>query len=146
MKTDFFVIKGLEKPILSMKVLKDLRLIPREFPFIQMGSVLVSAVSSKIETGVGPEFDALVNEFPRVFDGKCKIMKGEPYRIDLEAGAVPVNTGASRSVREPYMPSLRKELISLIAQHHRAGGRCHPMASPNHGCSEKRLVRYPHVR
>ncbi len=110
MKTDFFVIKGLERPILLMQVLKDLRLIPREFPLKQLGSVSVS------ETGVGPEFDALVNEFPRVFDGKCKIMKAEPYHIDLEAGVVPVNTGASKSIPEQYMPALRKEIDSLIAQ------------------------------
>ncbi len=62
-----------------------------------MGSISVSAVSSKIEAGVGPDFDAIVNEFPRVFDGSCKIMTGDPFRIDLDAGAVPVNTGASRS-------------------------------------------------
>ena len=36
--------------------------------------------------------------------------------IDLKPGATPVNTGASRSVREPLLESLKNELDSLTAQ------------------------------
>ena len=145
-ETVVFVIRDLEKPILSMQVLKELKLIPEGFPFEQVLAVVVpEGPKPKIITGFGPELDEVVNEFPKVFDGQCKVMKGKPYHIDLLPGAVPVNTGASRMVAEPYMPALRKELDSLVAQGiiepiEEASEWLHPIVIvPKKGSSEIRM-------
>jgi hypothetical protein len=43
-------------------------------------------------------------------------MKNGLYHIDVDPEAVPINTGASRSIPDPYMPALKKEIESLLAQ------------------------------
>jgi len=116
-RVDAFIIKDLKKPILSMQVLKDLHLIPSGFPFEQVSSVEGEAAvlsQTKVELGCGPELDTIASKFPSVFDGRCKVMSGPQCHIELTSNAVPVNTGASRSVPQPYLPALRRELDLLI--------------------------------
>ncbi|MGV0986826.1 MAG: hypothetical protein ACOYB2_19955, partial [Limnohabitans sp.] len=113
--TDVLVIEGLVRPILSVQVLKALHLIPAEFPFEQLSA----AETGKPELtpkkfGFGPELDSIMNRYPEVFDGKVTTMNGEPHHIELEDNAVPVNTGCSRMISEPYMNALKKELDSQV--------------------------------
>ena len=69
-----------------------------------------------IVTG-NPAFDNLANEYREdVFSETCRAMKGDPYHIKLKPNAVPINTGASRSVPEPLLPALKAELDSLVTQ------------------------------
>ena len=69
-----------------------------------------------IVTG-NPAFDNLANEYREdVFSEMCRAMKGDPYHIKLKPNAVPINTGASRSVPEPLLPALKAELDSLVTQ------------------------------
>ena len=125
MKTDFYVLKNLEKPILSRQTLKTLKLIPKKFPFVE-----VNSLEEKSERKDGEkvqqkhfcqpkeenEFEMLRKKYPTVFDGKIKIMKGKPARIELLPGSTPVSTGAFRSVPEPHMDALKVELDELLAQ------------------------------
>ncbi len=69
----------------------------------------------RIKTGY-PDLDALMARYPRVFDGKCKVMKGKPHHIELEENAKPISSGATRNVAEPYRESLKKELQDLVDQ------------------------------
>ena len=116
-ETEVYIITGLKKPIISRKLLKQFKLIPEDFPFAEVAAV-TEAVSSAapIVTGHGPELDELMNKYAKLFDGNCKVMKDGSYHIDLDPEAVPINTGASRAVPDPYMPALKKEIESLLAQ------------------------------
>jgi hypothetical protein len=113
----FFVIENLSRPILSRKCLKRLHLIPQNFPHGVVSATAVSAVESVVRVKTGyPDLDALMARYPRVFDGKCKVMKGKPHHIELEENAKPISSGATRNVAEPYRESLKKELRDLVDQ------------------------------
>ena len=111
--TEVFIVEGLEKPILSLYLLKKFKLVPEDFPH---GEILVTESPTTFNTGHGAELDNLLNKYSELFDGKCKVMKNGLYHIDLDPDAVPVNTGASRMIAEPYMPALKQEIESLKAQ------------------------------
>jgi predicted aspartyl protease len=70
----------------------------------------------QITTGCGPELDALIGEYPDLFDGKCTPMHSGEYTIELEPGAKPVSSGACRNIQLPYIPALKRELESLVEQ------------------------------
>ena len=114
-ETVVFIIKNLKSPILSLKMLKQFKLVPADFPHVQISAVSETP-AEKFNTGHGPELDNLLNTYSVLFDGKCKVMKNGLYHIDVDPEAVPVNTGASRSIPDPYMPALKKEIESLLAQ------------------------------
>jgi hypothetical protein len=134
-----YVIKNLQQPILSRQVLRELGIIPQEFPFVQLSignganfggksiekleealrqarakrGIHVSAASTtpRIELGHGPELDKIANEFSEVFDNtKILTMNGGFYTIELEENAIPFNKGSSRTVPEPCMEKLKTEL------------------------------------
>jgi hypothetical protein len=134
-----YVIKNLQQPILSRQVLRELGIIPQEFPFLQLsignranfGSesieqleealrqarakrgihVSTASTTSKIELGYGPELDKIANEFPEVFDNtKIPTMNGGFYKIEWEETAILFNKGSSRTVPEPCMEKLKTEL------------------------------------
>ena len=111
-----FIVKDLTRPILSRRVIKALGLIPPDFPRCTIHAVKSVNTEQKVTTGHGEALDRLVNEFPELFDGKCKVMNDGQYHIELEENATPVSTGACRTVPEPYMPALKKELDDLVSQ------------------------------
>ncbi len=77
----------------------------------------VNLVESIVHVKTGyPDLDALIARYPRVFDGKCKVMKGKPHHIELEENAKPISSGATRNIAEPYRESLKKELEDLVDQ------------------------------
>ena len=113
----FFVVAKLRRPILSRKCLKRLHLIPQNFPHEVVNETTVNLVESIVHVKTGyPDLDALIARYPRVFDGKCKVMKGKPHHIELEENAKPISSGATRNVAEPYRESLKKELEDLVDQ------------------------------
>jgi predicted aspartyl protease len=117
-ETIVYIVKGLEKPILSLAMLKKMKLVPENFPHAQ---VAAAALDEQVEpapvfTGRGPELDGLMNKYAQLFDGKCTVMKDGLYHIELDPEAVPINTGASRMILDPYMPALKKEIETLKAQ------------------------------
>ncbi len=75
---------------------------------------LANSVESAVHVKTGyPDLDALIARYPRVFDGKCKVMKGKPHHIELEENAKPISSGATRNVAEPYRESLKKDWLSI---------------------------------
>ena len=135
------VVRGLSRPLLSRQMLKELGLIHRDFPHqvthinavatdtvktetVATQEVIAHAApetgekreSAMIETEHGPAFNKLVNEFKDLFDGQCTQMKSPDYHIEVEDGAKPVSYGACRSVADPYMPALKRELDTLVNQ------------------------------
>ena len=114
-----YVIKNLQQPILSRQVLRELGMIPKNFPFAQLsigngadfgdesiekleaalrqaranrGEHVSAATFQRVELGHGPDLDKIANEFPQVFDNtKIPTMAVGYYVIDLEDGAVPFN-------------------------------------------------------
>ena len=111
-----FIVQHLTRSILSKQVLKDLGLIDPDFPRRTINVVTTGNTEQKIVTGQGKALDDLVNEYPELFDGQCKVMNDGQYHIELEDNAIPISTGACRTVPEPYMPALEKELDDLVKQ------------------------------
>jgi transposase InsO family protein len=157
MKTDFYVLKNLEKPILSRQALKMLKLIPHNFPHVKVnhmeGKVEKESKNCEVkkisESKYEKEFDALKKKYPSVFDGKVKIMKSEKTRIKVDQNAIPVSTGAFRSVPEPQMEALKKEIDNLLEQGiiervNEATPWLHPIVVvPKKGTNEIRMVTDP---
>ena len=135
-----YVVDGLTRPLLSRTMLKELGLIHKEFPHQDIASVDAIQASSTNQPGSGrpnlqegppstdpstiaplmtehgPAFDALANKYRDLFDGKCTKMKSAEYHIELEKDVKPISYGACRSVPDPYLPALRKELDGLMEQ------------------------------
>ncbi len=132
-----YAIKNLQQPILSRQVLRELGIIPQEFPFVQLsigngpdfgdesiekleealrqarakrGIYVSPASTTRIKLGHGPELDKIENEFPEVFDNtKIPTMNGGFYTIELEETAIPYNKGSLRTFPEPCMEKLKTE-------------------------------------
>jgi len=58
----------------------------------------------------------LMAEYPSIFDGICRPMRGPPCRFTLKEGAVPSAVWVSRPVAVPLMQKLKLELDSLEEQ------------------------------
>ena len=134
------VVRGLSRPLLSRRMLKELGLIHKDFPNQEISQINIienednastddgnrtahasenpetDDSSSRIESEHGPAFDKLVNEYRDLFSGRCTQMKSQDYHIDVEADAKPISYGACRSVADPYMPALKRELDTLVEQ------------------------------
>ena len=106
-------------------------------------------MKKKPESYPGNEFDILVKKYPSVFDGKVKVMKGRRAHINVDPNAVPVSTGAFRSVPEPQMDALKREIDSLLDQGiiervEEATPWLHPIVIvPKKGTNEIRMVTDP---
>ena len=132
-----YVVDNLASPLLSRAAMKNLGLIHRNFPYqLDAGvntvrsNVVVSASPTTLDaikrmdppkvepivTHHGLEFDALVNEYRDLFDGNCTTMKSADYHIELEKDVKPISYGACRSVPDPYLPALQRELDTLVQQ------------------------------
>ncbi len=68
------------------------------------------------DSSFGPEFEALRSKYKNVFDGQCKIMNGEKAHISIDPKATPISVGAHRSIAEPLLPALKKEIDLLVNQ------------------------------
>jgi hypothetical protein len=117
------VVKGLKQPLLSLQALKDLGLVRQDFPHSQINMITTeretrqnASESEKIHLGRGPELDALAEKFPDVFNGHMSTITGGQYHIELEADAVPVNTGCSRMIPEPFLGALKREIDAQVAE------------------------------
>ena len=62
------------------------------------------------------DLQRLTGEFPLIFDGQCRPMKGPPCRFELKEGATPVAMRGSRPVSVPLMPRLKDEIDLLLEQ------------------------------
>ena len=62
------------------------------------------------------DLQRLIGEFPLIFDGQCRPMKGPPCHFQLKEGANPVAMRGSRPVSVPLMPRLKEELDTLLKQ------------------------------
>jgi len=128
----FLISKGAKRPILSRKILKELKLIPKDFPFSQVDctelpkrDVVLSNTSAaetkpeltnsnRITLGFGPELDEIANRYPKVFCGRVRPMKGPPAKIELTPDAQPCSTGAFRNIPEAYKEALKREIDAQV--------------------------------
>ena len=74
--------------------------------------------------------DDLINEFPTVFDGQVRVMKGELFKINLRDDAKPFCISAPRSIPYAYRDKVKKELDSLKSQ-----GIIEPVTCPTEWCA-----------
>jgi hypothetical protein len=62
------------------------------------------------------KFDPLFNKYADLFDGRCTKMKSADYSIEFEKDVKPISYGACRSVPDPYLPALQRDLDSQVEQ------------------------------
>jgi hypothetical protein len=108
-----YIVEGLTCSLLSRPVLKDLGLISQVIPNVTVNTIEKTQL---IVTEHGQALYKPIHEFPELFNNQFSIMKDRAYHIDLEADAIPISIGACRTIPEPYMPALKKELDDLVAQ------------------------------
>jgi len=114
----FLISRDVSKPILSRKVLKKFKLIPEDFPFVQVSNLddtshdikTAAPLPQRISLGHGPELDEIANRYPNVFCDKIRGMTGEPAKIELTPDAQPCSSGAFRDIPNAYLEPLKKEL------------------------------------
>ena len=122
-----FVVADTRQCILSQESLKLFELIPKEFPHVKVNNKAHTqrkpnkssrtdyrSDEAQARTLIDP-LEKMRREFPTVFDQKCTPMTGEPIKIEVDEQAIPVKA-ACRSVPEPLMPELAKELKKLEEQ------------------------------
>ena len=94
---------------------------PPLFPNLMARTLPVPEAISSINPSPSAEkmkddLQKLVTEFPAIFDGICRPMKGPPCHFELKEGATPIAMRGSRPVSVPLMPRLKEELDSLLEQ------------------------------
>ena len=62
------------------------------------------------------DLQAIIDEFPKVFDGVCRVMKCAPVHLTVMEGAVPVQIQGYRRVAEPLLQMYEDELNLQLAQ------------------------------
>ncbi|PAA65850.1 hypothetical protein BOX15_Mlig025290g1 [Macrostomum lignano] len=104
--TDIYVLDRLTVPVLSWRACVDLGIIPRNFPRQQINSIATRTATA----------EDLISEFPAVFDGIVRPMKGEAFSIKLREDAQPFSIKTPRRIPFPLYERLKAELDSLEAQ------------------------------
>lgn len=61
------------------------------------------------------DLSGLMDEYPHVFDGICRVMSGPPCPFSLKEGATPIKMHGSRPVSEPLKKPSREELAEQRA-------------------------------
>ena len=89
---DIYVVAGLSKPLLGLPAIEALTLIQR-----------LHTVQAQLEN--------VKTQYPTVFSGLGKLK--EPYKIELETGAVPYALSAPRRVPLPLRDKVRTELTRM---------------------------------
>lgn len=107
--TRIHVLKDLVAPVLSWQSCKKLKIVPDDFPN-QISAIALNGSGRRIT-----EQD-LIQEFPRVFDGKIRPMSGEKFQIVLKKEAIPFSVKTPRRLALPLHEKLKKELDALEEQ------------------------------
>ena len=115
--TVFHVLQDLQQPVISKGTQKKLGMLHAEYPH----PCLVATVSPPSVPPVQPsvqqsKLSELMAEYPSIFDGICRPMRGPPCRFTVKEGAVPSAVRGSRPVAVPLMQKLKLELDSLEDQ------------------------------
>ena len=139
------VVQGTQGLFLSWYVARDLGFLPANYPLQQPEEPTLAPVQVDQDppppdidndgaisrmTSDHVTADDLMNEFPRVFDGKIRAMPGEEFRIQLEDDAVPFCVKAPRAIPYAYRDKLRTELDNMVAK-----GIITPISEPTTWCA-----------
>ena len=148
-----YVLSSLQHPILSRQLCSSLRLIPREFPNVQLPCDNVPVVKTAVldslcsrnsripvpVTNVSIKLQLVESDLKRryqtIFSGRVTAMPGEKFKILLREDAVPFAVNTPRRVAEPLKPKLKDELDSLEQQ-----GIITPVTEPTEWCSPIAVV------
>ena len=113
--TTIHVLVDLEQPVLSKATQKKLGMIAHGYPHVRVHQV--SAVTSMPSEALkSKDLQAIIDEFPKVFDGVCRVMKCAPVHLTVMEGAVPVQIQGYRRVAEPLLQMYEDELNLQLAQ------------------------------
>ena len=109
--------------LISWRSAQQLKILPKDYP-AQIQAMTAKTCSVEVTA------DDLVHEFPTVFDGQVKTMKGERFKIHLKEEAKPFCVTAPRTIPYAYRDKVQQELHTLESQ-----GIIQPVTEPTEWCA-----------
>jgi hypothetical protein len=110
--TTVHVLKKLKQAVICTKTQQKLGMIYDGYFLARVNQVYTRPTPKQMKK----DFDQLMAEHPRVFDGVCRIMTGPPCHFHLKEGAIPTKIRGLRPVSEPLKQPLKEELAEQVAQ------------------------------
>ena len=114
--TKIHILEDLKQPVISKATQVKLGMLPVNYPHKRIHSLSTEAPRPPSEETKQRDLAAMIAEFPRVFDGVCRPMTGEPCKLIVRDGSIPVRAGRARQVPEPLLPATIAELELQISQ------------------------------
>ena len=104
--------------IMGQSLVKQLGLIPEDFPFIQVNQATagneepstLEATTTPVEICNDAEINALATKYPEIFCGRVTLMKGKPAKIELSPDAIPTSAGHFRTIADALLEPLKREI------------------------------------
>lgn len=146
--TVMHVYEGISTPLLSRSTLKELGILPQQWPrkCASVGQVSTRNISHSTNANEDAK-QKLLCEFSDVFNStRLPPMHSEPMMIRLKADARPFRVNAPRSIPHAYRDQVKQQIDemvekSIIEPVTEPSEWCHPIVVvPKKGSNEKRLV------
>ena len=120
---DLHIYPSVLGTLMSWKACKGIGILPQCYPYPSAADTapLPNPLSSQLlrttTASLPVNMDAVVKEFPTVFDGNIRSMDGEEFHIHLTDNAKPFCVNTPRSIPFVYRDKLAAELELLQTQH-----------------------------
>ena len=110
------VLENLQQPVLCTATQRQLGMLHDGYPHARINQL--TTLTSPLPTSAQKQADleSIMADFPKVFDGVCRVMDGPPCHFVLHDDAVPVKLRGSRPISEPLKLPFREELTTQVAQ------------------------------
>ena len=103
-------------PVLCTATQRQLGMLHDGYPHARVNQLSTMVSPMPTATQKQADLESIMADFPKVFDGVCRVMDGPPCHFVLHDDAVPVKLRGSRPISEPLKLPFREELAAQVAQ------------------------------
>ena len=111
---DVHIYESVSGTIILWSVAQMLGILPDNFPNTTTPSIQVQSIN--LQESLPLSAEAIMSEFPSVFNGQIRTMPGEKFQISLTENAHPFCVTTPRTVPFAYRDKLKNEIDLLINQ------------------------------
>ena len=104
------VLVDLEQPVLSKATQKKLGMIANNYPHSRVWQVKADSASNPTKEQKMKDLAEIIAESPQVFDGVCRIMKGDSVHLTLREGSVLKQTYGYKQFSAPLLIPFEEKL------------------------------------